>query len=198
MMKKRMLGVIAVLLVCIFALSACKKEAGKPVDNAVSEDTTDDSEDTDQTDDAGKYKFGFSVIDMQNPYFITLEEAVQQVVDKVKISFKISKGDYDMSDTKETEGYTTVELTLDNDEVIECAILTVYEAAGKEYIALLPLDENLEPNEAGDVYLYQYNETEDGEPDLGNIEDDEEYEIAADAFDEWMDSQEFDESDIEE
>ena len=93
-----------------------------------------------------------------------------------------------MSDTKETEGYTTVELTLDNDEVIECAIL----------IALLPLDENLEPNEAGDVYLYQYNETEDGEPDLGNIEDDEEYEIAADAFDEWMDSQEFDESDIEE
>ena len=117
---------------------------------------------------------------------------------KVKISFKVSKGDYDMSDTKETEGYTTVELTLDNDEVIECAILTVYEAAGKEYIALLPLDENLEPNEAGDVYLYQYNETEDGEPDLGNIEDDEEYEIAADAFDEWMDSQEFDESDIEE
>ena len=35
--------------------------------------------------------------------------------------------------------------------------------------------------------------------DLGEIiEDDEEYEIAADAFDEWMDSQEFDESDIEE
>ena len=62
-----------------------------------------------------------------------------------------------MSDTKETEGYTTVELTLDNDEVIECAILTVYEAAGKEYIAMLPLDENLEPNEAGDVYLYHYN-----------------------------------------
>ena len=92
-----------------------------------------------------------------------------------------------MSDTKETESYTTVELTLDNDEIIECAILTVYEAAGKEYIALLPLDENLEPNEAGDVYLYQYNETEDGEPDLGNIEDDDEYEIAADAFDEWMD-----------
>ena len=88
-----------------------------------------------------------------------------------------------MSDTKETEeSYTTVELTLDNDEILECAILTVYEAAGREYIALLPLDENLEPNEAGDVYLYQYNETEDGEPDLGNIEDDEEYDAAANAF----------------
>ena len=34
--------------------------------------------------------------------------------------------------------------------------------------------------------------------DIEDIEDDEEYEIAADAFDEWMDSQEFDESDIEE
>ena len=50
---------------------------------------------------------------------------------KVKVSFNVSKGDYDMSDTKETESYTTVELTLDNDEIIECAILTVYEAAGK-------------------------------------------------------------------
>ena len=49
MMKKRMLGVIVMMLVGIFALSGCKKEAGKPVDNAVSEDTTDDSEDTDQT-----------------------------------------------------------------------------------------------------------------------------------------------------
>lgn len=77
-----MLGVIAMMLVCIFALSGCKKEAGKPVDNAVSEDTTDDSDDTDQTEDAGKFKFGFSMIDMQNPYFITLEEATQEMIDK--------------------------------------------------------------------------------------------------------------------
>lgn len=82
MVKKRMLGVIAMMLVCIFALSGCKKEAGKPVDNAVSEDTTDDSDDTDQTEDAGKFKFGFSMIDMQNPYFITLEEATQEMIDK--------------------------------------------------------------------------------------------------------------------
>lgn len=85
----------------------------------------------------------------------------------------------------------TVTLTLDNDEVVECAILTTYEANGKEYIALLPLDENGE-SESGDVYLYRYNEV-DGEPTLENIEDDDEYEIAADAFDEWMDEQEFEE-----
>ena len=36
----------------------------------------------------------------------------------------------------------TVTLTLDNDEVLECAVLTIYEAGGRQYIALLPLDEN--------------------------------------------------------
>ena len=83
----------------------------------------------------------------------------------------------------------TVTLTLDNDEVIECAVLTIYTVDGKDYIALLPLTE--EDEEDGDVYLYRYIETEDGEPTLENIEDDDEYEAAADAFDEWLDEQEF-------
>ena len=87
------------------------------------------------------------------------------------------------------EEVITVTLTLDNDEVVECAVLTTYEANGQEYIALLPLDENGE-NTDGDVYLYRYAEV-DGEPTLANIEDDDEYEIAADAFDEWMDEQDF-------
>lgn len=90
----------------------------------------------------------------------------------------------------------TVTLTLDDDEIVDCAILTTYTAGGREYIALLPLDENGE-NESGDVYLYRYTET-DGEPALDNIDDDEEYEIAADAFDEWMDEQEFEELDGDE
>lgn len=89
------------------------------------------------------------------------------------------------------EEVITVTLTLDNDEVVECAVLTVYTVADKEYIALLPLNEDGE-SEDGDVYLYRYEEA-DGEPALSNIEDDEEYEIAADAFDEWMDEQEFEE-----
>ena len=88
--------------------------------------------------------------------------------------------------------YMTVELTLENDEVVTCAILTLFEAAGQEYVALLPLNEDGD-TEDGDVYLYRYVETADGEPELENIEDDEEYEIAADAFDEWMDTQEFEE-----
>ena len=88
----------------------------------------------------------------------------------------------------------TVTLTLDNDEVVECAVLTIYEVDGKEYIALLPVDANGE-NEDGEVFIYRYVETEEGEPTLENIEDDDEYEAAADAFDEWLDEQEFEELD---
>ena len=85
----------------------------------------------------------------------------------------------------------TVTLTLDDDTELECAVLTIYEVDGKEYIALLPMND--EENEDGDVFLYRYVETEDGEPTLENIEDDDEYEAAADAFDEWLDEQEFEE-----
>ena len=85
----------------------------------------------------------------------------------------------------------TVTLTLDDDTVVECAVLTIYPCAGKQYIALLPLDENGE-NEDGEVFLSRVREV-DGNPTLENIEDDDEYEAAADAFDEFLDSQEYDE-----
>lgn len=91
----------------------------------------------------------------------------------------------------------TVTLTLDNDEVLECAVLTIYEVGEKQYIALLPLDEEGD-SEDGDVFIYRYEEDENGEPTLDNIEDDDEYEAAADAFDEWLDEQEFEDIEIEE
>ena len=85
----------------------------------------------------------------------------------------------------------TVTLTLDDDrELVECTVLTIYEAGGRDYIALLPTEG--EESDEGEVYLYRYSEI-DGEPQLDNIEDDEEYEIAADAFDEFLDEQEYDE-----
>lgn len=96
----------------------------------------------------------------------------------------------------ETEALT-VTLTLDNDEELECAVLTIFEAEGQEYIALLPLDEDGN-NEDGQVFLYRYSETAEEEPQLENIEDDDEYERVADKFDEWLDSQEFEDLDLDE
>ena len=86
----------------------------------------------------------------------------------------------------------TVTLTLDNDEVLECAVLTIFSAGDRHYIALLPL-EDAEDTEEGDVFIYRFEEDENGEPTLDNIEDDDEYELAADAFDEWLDEQDFEE-----
>ena len=88
------------------------------------------------------------------------------------------------------DGPATVTLTLDDGTVQECVILTIFQAGDKNYIALLPLDENGE-NEDGEVYLYRFEEV-DGQPSLSNIESDDEYEAAADAFDDFMDNQEFD------
>ena len=86
----------------------------------------------------------------------------------------------------------TVTLTMDDGEEITCAILTTFPAGDKEYIALLPLDENGE-NTDGEVYLYRFIAYGEGDPDLENIVDDEEYELVADAFDQLLDSMEFDE-----
>lgn len=60
----------------------------------------------------------------------------------------------------------TVTLTLENNEELECAVLNIFEAEEKEYIALLPLDENGD-NTDGQIYLYRFIDNgEEEEPDL--------------------------------
>ena len=89
----------------------------------------------------------------------------------------------------------TVDITLENDEVVTCAVITILEVEGKDYIVLLPLDEDGN-NDDGEVWFYGYSENPDDpneEPELSYIEDDDEYEAVADAFDEYLDSCEFDE-----
>ena len=85
----------------------------------------------------------------------------------------------------------TVTLTLEDDTEVECVVLTIFTPGERDYIALLPIEG--EEADEGEVYLYRYSESEDGQPNLENIEDDDEYEIVADAFDELLDSQEYDE-----
>lgn len=80
------------------------------------------------------------------------------------------------------EEHRTITLTMDDNTEVECAILTIFPVEDKEYIALLPLDENGQ-NQTGEVYLYVFSRTESGDPMLANIESDEEYEKAALAFD---------------
>lgn len=95
------------------------------------------------------------------------------------------------------ETMDTVTLLLDNDKSVECAILCILPVQGKDYIALLPLDDEGDTEEESRVFLYRYIEHEDGEPELENIDDDEEFEIVADAYDEWLDTQEYEELDLD-
>ena len=86
----------------------------------------------------------------------------------------------------------TVTLTLDDGSTVECVVLTIFETTnGNDYIALLPIEGP--EAETGEVFLYRYTEDEAGTPNLANIEDDEEFEIVSDAFDEFLDEQEYDE-----
>lgn len=103
-----------------------------------------------------------------------------------------------MADRK-NKGYDaedmTVDIELNNGENVSCKIITIMTVGGRDYIALLPIDENGENND-GEVWLYRYSEDKNDpgkEPLIEYIENDDEYEIVEDAFDEYLDEAEFDE-----
>ena len=102
-----------------------------------------------------------------------------------------------MSDFNQNNDDEDIVVTLDLDDgsQVECEILTIFTVGERDYIALLPLDENGE-NHDRNVWIYGYSENPDDpneEPVLRYIEEDEEYERAADGFDEYLDNTEFDE-----
>lgn len=89
----------------------------------------------------------------------------------------------------------TVDMTLDDGTTVTCAIVTILTLDKQDYIVLLPLDENGE-NTDGEVWIYRYFENEnnpDEEPRIEYIDDEEEYEMVSDKFDEYLDNAEFDE-----
>lgn len=89
----------------------------------------------------------------------------------------------------------TVELELDDGTVVNCGIVTILTVKEQDYIVLLPLNDKGQ-NEDGEVWFYRYSEDENdvnAEPVLDYIDDDDEYEAVAEAFDEFLDSAEFDE-----
>lgn len=83
--------------------------------------------------------------------------------------------DHDMEENE----LETITLTLDDDTELECAVIGIFDVEGiegKEYIALLPQDDDT-------VLLYEYKELEDDEIELNTIEDDDEFDKVSSAFD---------------
>lgn len=81
---------------------------------------------------------------------------------------------HDHDHDHEHEDMDVIYLTLDDDTELECAVLGIFEVEDKEYIALLPIDDE-------EVLLYEYKELEDEEFDLLPIEE-EDFELVSEAF----------------
>lgn len=82
----------------------------------------------------------------------------------------------------------------DKGTVVNCEVITIFEVCGADYVALQPKSNPLDPEQ--EVWFFRYSENPDDpneEPILGNIDDDQEYEIVLDAFEEYLDDQYFDE-----
>ncbi|MCR5432233.1 MAG: DUF1292 domain-containing protein [Lachnospiraceae bacterium] len=102
------------------------------------------------------------------------------------------KGLPDDSSVNETEELGQIVLTLEDNSEVTCDIIATFPCTnGNSYIALLPVDSA--DDEDSDFFLYRYTVDDEGELVLGDIETDEEFEEASEAFDELMDEMDYDE-----
>lgn len=94
-----------------------------------------------------------------------------------------------INDSYEDELILTLEMEDGTTE--DCIVLAIFPLEEKQYIALVPVDQA--DDEEGDIYLYEYSEDEEGQPILGDIPDDDQFEAVCDRFDEICDEEDFDE-----
>ena len=88
---------------------------------------------------------------------------------------------------EENDEEMTVTLDLDDGTSVTCAIVTILTVNNRDYIVLLPLEEDGENHDGEDE------NDPNAEPVLDYIDSDEEYDQVAEAFDEYLDNAEFDE-----
>ncbi len=69
----------------------------------------------------------------------------------------------------------TIILSLDDNTELECHVLGIFDCDNQKYMALLPFGEE-------DVFIYRYQEGEDGGPILDLIENDDEYDKVGQTF----------------
>lgn len=72
MKQKRIVAICLGIVLCAMSLVGCKKSVGTPEDNPVAKEAAQEELMT--------YTYGFSVINMNNPYYTTLRESIQEEV----------------------------------------------------------------------------------------------------------------------
>ncbi len=104
---------------------------------------------------------------------------------------QIATGDYEAP---------VITLSLDDDSELDCALIAVFDGVeGYEdiqYGAFLPT-EPIEGSEDGELYFFRYQELDDDEVDVQNIETDVEFESVAERFDDLLAEQDVDSFEIQ-
>ncbi len=77
----------------------------------------------------------------------------------------------------------TLTLTLEDGKELNCEVLATLEHNDKEYIAVLPENED-------EFWIYEYSENEDGTLNINNIDDDDIFDEVGKAFEEMFDAEE--------
>lgn len=153
-MKNRKIKVLLALVVMgIMVLSGCKKQVGTPEDNPVQEENTDEADE--ETVEEEGYKFGFSGINMENPYFITLESAIRESVTESgnTLITEDPKGDADKQASQITEmieaGIDAIFLSPVNWEEITPSLQELKEAG----VCIINVDTQVKEMDYVDAYV---------------------------------------------
>lgn len=81
----------------------------------------------------------------------------------------------------------TMTLALDDGSQLECLVVSVFTIHGKQYIALLPINDDGSVDEDADFYLYGFQELEGEDCILEDIENDDEFEMVSFYFESMLD-----------
>lgn len=148
--KRWAAGIVALLLVFSLGLMACAKPAGgTPEDNPVP------VEEEEEKVEMKSYKFGFSCISMDNPYYDTLEASIREAVEEAGSSLisKDPKGDSttQIQQIREmiSDGIEAIFLCPVDWEKIEPAVTELKEAD----IEIINLDTQVQNREDVDAYV---------------------------------------------
>ena len=87
---------------------------------------------------------------------------------------------------EDEEEMALITLNMEDGSEVDCAVLGIVEVEGQDYIALLPLNEEMLASGESEGFIFRYSEDEEGLPILGEIESDEEFAMVSAVMDELM------------
>lgn len=148
-MKRKIVYTFLMTMLFGTVVTGCgKKNVGTPEDNAIVED------DTEETEDEQGYVFGYSCIDMDNPYFETLGRAMENALsDEGRIIIKDAKTD---ADTQAQQIQELIEAGVD--AVFLCpvdweAITPSLEALEEAEIPVINIDTEVKASDLIDAFI---------------------------------------------